>query len=560
MGLTSAMYTSLSGMNVNQSRINTIGNNIANVNTTAFKGSRTLFQTQFSQLLSAGTAPSATSGGVNPTQVGLGALVATTQKNFSSGSIETTGINSDLAIEGTGLFVVRRPNNQQAFTRDGSFSVDSTNKLVTSDGNFVQGFGVDTGFNIAPGVLTDLTIPLGTLSLANATQNVILDGDLSANGTIATQGSTSVSQALVNGGGAAATAGTALTDVRAASAAGTPLFTSGATISVSRVTKGDRELPPAQFVVGTTGNTLGDFANWLNGALGIQTSAGLPSNTGVTIQNGALVVQSNAGTQNAIVIDSNDIASSNAAAPLPLQFTQTAQANGSSTFTAFTVYDSLGSPVQVNATLTLDSTPNTGPVWRFYLESPDASGATRVLGNGTAAFDTQGNLLSVTGNQVSIDRSGTGAATPLTVTLDFSGIHGLSTQTSNVIMAQQDGFPPGTLTTFGVGADGVITGSFSNGLTRTLGQVVLATFANPEGLLADTENAFLTGPNSGPPTITAPGLLNSGRILSGALELSNVDLSREFIGLITSSTGFQASSRVITVSSDLLDQLLLITR
>ncbi|MFO0839156.1 MAG: flagellar hook-basal body complex protein [Phycisphaerae bacterium] len=560
MGLTSAMYTSLSGMNVNQTRINTIGNNIANVNTTAFKGSRTLFQTQFSQLLSAGTAPSATSGGVNPTQIGLGALVATTQKNFGAGSIETTGVSSDLAVEGNGLFVVRRSNNQQVYTRDGSFSVDSNNKLVTSDGSFVQGFGVDTGFNVVPGVLTDLTVPLGTLTLANATQNVVMDGDLSAAGTIGAQGSTTLSQALVDGGGAAATANTQLTDVRSASAAGVPLFAAGNTITVSHVTKGDRELPTAQFVIGTTGNTLGDFANWLNSTFGIQAGAGLPGNPGATIQNGALVVESNAGTQNGIQIDANDIVTDNATTPLPFTFTQAADANGSSTFTAFTVYDSLGTPVQVNATMVLDSTPAIGPVWRFYLESPDNAGGARALGNGSIQFDTQGNFLSATGNQVSIDRGGTGAASPLTITVDFSGVHGLSTQTSNVIMALQDGFPPGTMTAFGVGVDGTVTGTFSNGLTRTLGQVVLATFANQEGLLADTENAYVTGPNSGPPTITAPGTLNAGRILSGALELSNVDLSREFIGLITSSTGFQAASRVITVSSDLLDQLLLITR
>src|SRR5438046_10450366 len=141
MGLTTAMYTGLSGINANQARIDTIGNNSANVNTTAYKSSRTLFQNQYSQLLSAGTPPSTGSGGTNPTQVGLGVVVGSTQRNFGAGSLETTGLNSDAAIEGNGFFVVHRGGaaGSQAFTRDGSFNVTSDNHLVTSHGDFVQG-------------------------------------------------------------------------------------------------------------------------------------------------------------------------------------------------------------------------------------------------------------------------------------------------------------------------------------------------------------------------------------------------------------------------------------
>ncbi len=560
MGLTTAMYTGLSGLNVNQARIDVIGNNIANVNTTAYKGSRMLFQTQLAQTISAGSAPSATTGGTNPFQIGLGAVVGTTQRNFNSGSIETTGVASDLAVEGNGFFVLRDGQGQQGFTRDGSFSVNSDNRLVTLDGRFVQGYGVDSNFGIVPNVLSDLTIPLGTLSLARSTENVRLDGDLSAAGTLATLGGEVASQALVRGGGAAADASTALTDVRSASAAGVALFEDGNTITVSRVTKGDRELPPQTFVVGTTGSTLGEFAAWLNGALGINTTTGVPGTPGATIEGGQLIIRSNTGEQNDIEISAGDFASDSATTPLPLTFTQNAAASGSSVYTAFTVYDSLGSPVVVNATFALESTPDTGPVWRYYLETPDGSGAARTVGTGTVAFDTQGNFRAVTGNQFTIDRSATGATTPLGFTLDLSGVHGLSTQTSNVVMSDQDGFPPGTLTNYAIGADGSVTGVFTNGLTRTLGQVALATFANQEGLVADGDNLYLQGVASGPPSIVTPGTFGAGRVRSGALELSNVDLAQEFIGLVTSSTGFQASSRVISVSSDLLDQLLVIIR
>lgn len=560
MGLTSAMYTGLSGINVNQARIDTIGNNIANVNTTAFKGSRTLFQTQFYETLSVGNGPSESSGGVNPLQIGHGALVAATTRNFSQGSIETTGIASDLAIEGNGFFVIRRPNGLQAYTRDGAFAVSPENKLVTLDGNFVQGYGVDADFNVVPGQLQDITIPLGTLSIARATQRAALDGDLSAAATLATQGSTHTSQALVNGGGAPADANTALTDLRAATNPGVALFADGNTITVSGLEKGGRTLPTQSFVVGTDGSTLGDFAAWLEGALGIQEGADLQGTPGITVENGALVIRSNAGEPSAFEITGNDFQSDNAGNPLPLTFTQTATATGAGAYSGFTVYDSLGSPVNVSASFVLESTPDTGPVWRYFLESPDGSGVTRALGTGTVTFDTQGNFVSATGNQFTIDRSGTGATTPLAFELDLSSLHGLSTSDSNVILAEQDGYPPGTLISYGVGVDGVVSGTFSNGLTRTLGQVALATFPNPTGLIADTDNTFVIGPNTGTPSINAPGQFSAGQILSGALELSNVDLSREFIGLITSSTGFQASSRVITASRDLLDNLLLIVR
>lgn len=560
MGLTTAMYTGLSGMSVNQTRIDTIGHNIANVNTTAFKSSRALFQFQLSRLLTAGNSPSATTGGVNPTQIGLGAALGTIQRDMTPGSVETTGIATDVALQGGGFFVLERGDGQQVYTRDGSFSLDAENRLVSMDGHAVRGYAVDANFNIIPGVLSDLVIPVGTLSLARATENVVMDGDLSADGTISTQGSTDASQALVDGGGGQATAATALTDLRASAAPGTPLFASGNTITVSNLTRGGRVLPTRTFVVGTDGNTLGDFATWLQGVATIDTTAGVPGAPGVTIENGTLVIRGNAGEANAIGIDSNVIRSDNNGGTLPFTFTQTGAANGSGITSSFTVYDSLGNSVVVNATYALEALAPTGPVWRYYITAPDGGGTLQTIGTGTVTFDNNGNYVGASGNQFTLDRSGTGATSPLQITMDFAQINGLSTDVSNVIAASQDGYAAGTLANFGIGPDGTISGTFTNGLSRTLGQLAVASFTNDEGLVADVDNNYLTGPNSGNPLITSPGQSGTGQVMGGALELSNVDLSREFIGLITSSTAFQASSRVISTSSDLLDQLLLITR
>jgi flagellar hook protein FlgE len=560
VGLTSAMYTGLSGLNANQTAIETIGHNIANVNTTAFQGFRTLFQTQFAQTWSMGTPPSDTSGGTNPTQIGLGTLVGSIQRNSSPGPVETTGIPSDLAVEGAGYFIVRDSAGRSFYTRAGAFSLNSANQLVTPDGKYVQGFGVDQNYAVVPGTLQNVEIPIGQLSIARATQNVVMDGDLSAAETIATRGAQLASQALVDGSGAAVGSDTTLTDVRSANAAGTLLFADGDTITVSGATRGGRDVPAQRFTVGTTGRTLGDFATWLQGALGIQTDAGLAGEPGVTVENGALTIRSNVGEPNAISIAADDVTSTNAGTPLPFQFTQTAEAVGTGVFTSFTVYDSLGSPVQANATFTLESTPATGPVWRYLVEVPGDGTTPGTQATGTVAFDTAGNFIAATGNQLTIDRVGTGAASPITVLLDFSHVNGQSTEVSNVIMADQDGYPPGTLNSFSVGEDGTISGVFSNGLSRTLGQVALATFTNEEGLVAETENLFSVGPNSGTAQILAPGTQGAGAIRGGALEMSNVDLSREFIGLITASTGFQAASRVISTANEMLDQLLMTLR
>jgi flagellar hook protein FlgE len=560
MGLTSAMYIGLTGLNTHQARIETIGHNIANVNTNAFKGSRTLFQTLFSQTLSPGTPPGADSGGTNPMQIGKGVAVGSTQRTTTLGAIETTGLPSDVALEGAGYFVVTNTEGRRFYTRDGSFVLNAQNELVTPDGHHVQGYGVDEDFTVIPGVLTDISLPIGEDLIARATRNVALEGVLSASELAASAGSEHSSQAMVNGGGAPADAGSALTDLRSGTDPATLLFADGDVITLSGAARGERDVPAQQFTVGTTGSTLGDLATWMQNALTIQDVDGVPGNPGVVVENGALVVRGNAGTPNAISIQSSDVTSSNATVGVPFTFTQTAQAEGGGVFTAFTIYDTLGNPVTVNATFTLDSTPNTGPVWRYYLETAELDGMPQLLGTGTVAFDTEGNFSAISGDQFTIDRSGTGADSPLTFTLDLTRLNGLSTRESAVVLNEQDGYPPGTLTAYSIGLDGIITGVFSNGLSHTLGQLVLSMFPNEIGLVAEADNLFTVGPNSGEAQIVEPGTLGSGTTRAGALEMSNVDLTREFIGLITTSTGFQANSRVISVSGDMLDQLMLMLR
>ena len=189
MGITSTLTTALSGLSTAQSEIDVVGNNIANVNTTGFKASTLDFKTQFLENFSYGTAPTGTLGGTNPLQIGLGATSGAITKNFTDGSLEPTGVPTNLAIQGNGMFILQ-DGAQQVYTRDGSFQLNSQNQLVTGTGQIVQGYGVDTNFQVVPGTLANVTIPLGTLTLAQATQNATFSGNLNAAGPLPTTVST----------------------------------------------------------------------------------------------------------------------------------------------------------------------------------------------------------------------------------------------------------------------------------------------------------------------------------------------------------------------------------
>jgi len=566
MGLTTAMFTAMTGLNSNQFRIDTIGDNVANVNTTAFKSNRATFQNQFSLMLSPGSGPSESSGGTNPSQLGLGSVLGSVQRNQTAGAIETTGVPTDLAIEGEGFFVLQTPEFDQAYTRDGTFKINAENVLVSADGFQVLGYGIDDDFNIVPGILSELQIPLGALSTARATTEAGFDGNLNADGEIASQGTILYSQVLEEGPGSPASETTLLTDLYDQALPASALFAEGDVITLANVKKGGRQIPEVEYTV-EADSTLGDFLTFLNNKLGINSDPDAPGNAGIRISDsappdeGTIIIEGNAGLENGLEIDLSAIRSTNPNFTTPFNFTEQQAANGESVYTSFIAYDSLGTPVMINMTMVLDAKSNTGNTWRFYTESIDDTDASPVLGTtGTLTFDNDGRLLDVTNNVIQLDRNDTGALDPLQLTLDFSGVTGFTTESSNMVMTVQDGYATGTLNNFAIGQDGIITGTFSNGLTRSLGQVALATFTNPEGLVAESNNIFSIGPNSGNPIITTPETLGAGRILGGALELSNVDLTREFIGLITASTGFSASGRVLSTSNELLNELLLIAR
>jgi len=189
-------------------------------------------------------------------------------------------------------------------------------------------------------------------------------------------------------------------------------------------------------------------------------------------------------------------------------------------------------------------------------------------GTGTATFTTDGALDTVTGTGTSWNF--TGATPAQAVNIDFgdaisAGGTGLTGTTqfaaaSDLEKLNQDGYAAGSIQNISMGDDGVITGAFSNGQRLTIGQIVLATFPSDEGLQREGGQMFGETRDSGQALIGEPGSGARGRLLSGSLEQSNVDLGQEFVDLIALQRGFQANSKIITTADEMLQELVALKR
>jgi flagellar hook protein FlgE len=557
------MNTSVNALALNETAISVIGNNIANANTDGFKASTALFATQLSQTISAGSAPSSTNGGTNPQQIGLGAGLAEIEGNFTQGGITNTSNPSNLAIQGNGFFVLNTSSGT-AYTRDGDFSLNANNQLVTASGADVQGYGVDGSFHLNTTQLQNLTIPLGNLSVAEQTTNLSIQGALIPTGTVATQGAQLFSDTLGDAGNsdADATASTLLTNLE--NPPGTTLGIKAGDVLQFTPQVGGATLSPVTLDVTST-TTLGDLTSAMDGALGIQSGNGVPNDPnkqpaagqpGVNVVNGQIQIVGNMGTVNNISFEAGDLTDNGST--LPINFTQAESANGTSTSTNFVVYDSLGTPITVDMTAVLQSTAPGATTYRYFFTSPNNGGPSTALGTGTIVFGSSGQVVSGGTASFSVDRSGTAAVSPMTVTANLNGISGIASATagSSLTLASQNGAAPGTLSSYAIDANGIISGTFSNGAIETLGQVVLATFTNNQGLVANGDSTYSVGTNSGPAIVSQPNSSGAGSLKAGAVEQSNTDIGSSLVDLITVSTNYQGAARVISVADQLINDLL----
>lgn len=437
-----SLFAGVSGLQNHQTRMDVVGNNIANVNTYGFKRGRVTFKDMISQSISGAARPQEDRGGINPQQVGLGMMVATIDTIHTQGALQVTGVNTDLAIQGEGFFIEKRGNNS-FYTRNGAFSLDKDGYLVNpSNGYKVQGWNAqmnETGemtINTAAGI-EDLIIPVGSKDPARATENTTF------------------------------------------------------------------------------------FCN----------------------------LRKNSDNHQADI----------------------------------TVYDATGIPRQIRATFNRTDVNR----WDMIIEVPDATeGSVSVSagepvqggGNNTfqLVFNDAGSLISVSDGTETQDE---GVLMP-NISFTYQGTEGEVEQTINLTMGEsglfngitqfespsttkaieQDGYTMGMLEGFSIDDSGQITGVFTNGNRKTLGQVALAKFNNAGGLEKAGDTLFTESNNSGAANIGPASFEGRGSIKAGTLEMSNVDLSEQFTDMIVTQRGFQSNARTITTADQMLQEVIALKR
>jgi flagellar hook protein FlgE len=394
-----SLFSGISGLRAHQQMMDVTGNNIANVNTTGYKSSQTVFQDTLSQMVNAAGAPQNSAGGTNPAQVGLGVRLASINANFGQGAAQTTGKSSDMMIQGDGFFVVKS-GGEALYTRAGSFTFDANGSLTTPSGQIVQGWGANTDGEVntagAPG---DIKLPIGISLSPTITENITMTGNFSNEAVLGTT----------------------------------------------------KEIP--------------------------------------------VKVYDAAGAANTMVVSFEKTGTDEWTMSLP---------DGSAQPITFANGKAVG-----------DVDPNTG----------EDSGKWKV---GNYTFDIH-DLTQFSGN-------------------------------TEARVSNSDGSGAGVLSSYTVSNTGQIVGVFSNGLKQTLGQVALANFNNVNGLEKIGDSMFRSTVNSGLAQVGAAGSAGLGLITSGALEMSNVDLAQEFTNLVIAQRGFQANSRVITTSDEILQELVNLKR
>ncbi len=407
------MYAAVSGLRSHQIMMDVVGNNIANVNTQGYKRNQVIFQDVLSQVVSGASAPTATIGGRNPAQVGLGVTMSGTAQQFGQGFLQVTNRDLDVAVQGDGFFVIEEAG-EQLYTRAGSFFLDADGRLVTSKGGLVQGWSADaTGVVDSSATPTEIRLPIGDQSPPVVTSEVKLGGNLPS-------------------------------------------------------------LAPT----------------------------------------------------------------------------------GEQVFTSLEFFDATGNAVEVS--LTLEKT------------AADQWTVSGTYGDPATAFAMTDNVLTFASGEITVpaDLSINIAAGQIPGVGDVSLVVGgpnerrvtqFGDDTSMTIVTQ-NGAAAGVLQSMRVGPDGVISGTYSNGLTQPIAMLALANFSNPEGLERLTGSNWRGSVNSGLAQIGSTLTGGRGSIAPGTLEMSNVDLALEFTELIRSQRGFQANSRVVTSSDELLQEIVNLKR
>ena len=570
-----SLFSGVSGLKSHQTRMDVIGNNIANVNTIGFKSSRVTFADTLYQTQTGASAPTSTVGGTNPKQIGLGVGVASIDLLFTDASTQATGKNTDLALSGNGLFVVSRDaaGKDKYYTRAGAFSFDANyNYVVPGSGYHVVGWNADENGNIdtkstPEGIrIKDAMRSMG----AKATKTVTYKGNMNSSVPMITK--------IVDEKGTEVPAGQ--TAIVGSEKDFVPVAT-GRKYTTKLET--DPTFDKTKDVYNADATVAGNDAPDLYD---------LPS--GVDVGATSLTLTLSDGTTRTITAKSSYRYKVGESLPIT---------------TISTVYDSLGNEHKVPLLFTKapsGSAPLGIDKWRVSLspgkyqynvkeEDPKNPGTWKMVTkefldpydptSGTSSTDSQTTIAEVDGTTkvamksqtLEFDQNGkyvrgsgapklnltngagslsssTGkASADMTVNVDLTSLTQYSG--SDTIKADYDGNAAGTLKEINTDQSGILTGTYTNGEKRSLAQVAVAQFDNAPGLTKSGANLYAESNNSGTAnikTVSALGLT----LTPSALEMSNVDIANEFADMVVTQRGFQSNSKIITVGDEMLETVI----
>ena len=547
-----SMYSGVSGLKTHQTKMDVIGNNIANVNTVGFKSSSVTFSEIMYQNLSGASGPNALTGtgGVNAKQIGLGVTTGSTSVNITgAGASQTTGRAFDIKLNdtnsATSFFIVSNGSGTQ-FTRAGSFYVDGAGNLcMTSTGYNVMGWQVDpTTGDIRKDTVSALRVmsEKNMTSAPEATVNGRCEGVLDKNSTdVTSEAGQAMNLSFYDALGYSYVAKFAIKETNRA----TGEYTVELTDILDSTNKSILDQTKYDSVTGTYDP---DYLGDIFGAVKSQTKTYTPRAGWTTVDAANNIFEYNATYYRYDAAAGNlvEVADNGGGnyVQVPGGTTKTlAEAFGVSPYaTGITMTNGVVTANVSGANYTLKFNPDDG-----VFDYIGANGQDNVFLN---LKDTLG------GNFENIDIDFTG-----TKWFDNGGSSTIGMDKGDVDGKTGTGKKLGDMIGVFVDTNGKIYGSYDNGNTILLGQIAVAQFANAMGLEKVGDNCYTTTLNSGEfdgigVDITAGG----GTMSTGMLEMSNVDLSSEFTEMITTQRGFQANSRIITVSDTLLEELINLKR
>ena len=507
-----SLYSGVSGLKNHQTRMDVVGNNISNVNTTGFKSSRVTFSDTLSQTLSGASAPTENRGGTNPKQIGLGSATSAIDTLFTDGSVQSTGVNTDLCLSGNGLFIVK-DGDLSYYTRNGNFKFDKQGYYVNSDGLKVQGWSATTPGDAinTNGQPSEICIPAGKTMAASATKVATFSKNLDA------------AEPMIKEMSITLATGDSYT------VAAKKPYAVGTEYEVENVDGGTKKV------------TLKD-----------------PKGNSITIDV--------ADTAKYTV---GDKVKSNSATLKMTDGTTTTETSGAFTLgnskpktTIVTVYDSLGNAHNVTIYMTkTEVSSTTGNKWTISLDPAGTGKQTITESDGTTTTVTMNDLdlqFNVNGGLTKGSGSATlnltnGAGDNQSVNLTFDDVTQYAG--SSTAFATTDGNAAGTLKSVSIDSSGVITGTYTNGLNVQEAQVAIAQFNNASGLTKTGNSLYTESNNSGTPNIGTISDLGC-TVTPSSLEMSNVDMASELTDMIVTQRGYQSNSKIITVSDELLETLI----